>query len=446
LRSGQKVTVTFQGIEPGGAALGMVGPHAITVPFAAPGESAVVEVVRGGPHPEGRIVSLLRRSAQAETPRCRHFGVCGGCQWQHLSYESQLQHKTALVRGALAPVLAGAADVVRPAVGGDPWTYRDRLQGAVARRGDRVVAGFHVSGGDLRVVNVRECPIQIPVNVEGLDAVRSVVAELGWPIVDASTRRGLIRGVIVQTASATGEVMVVLSTTADLPDRMTAVRLLRDRIPALRSLMLSRGSGHADPLGRLQLLWGREYLEDEVAGLRLRRYPSAALPPNPRSMPAWVEAVAASLELKGHETVLDTVCEEGFMATALSRRAAKVIGVAPTREAMRRAWDTATMNGVTSCVFYTRAPERVVAKLVARGERLDAALLTSRREPVSPELIGLLRQSGVTRLAIGGSALALLAADLRIAAAAGYQVRAVRPVDLLPQTSRVHCVAALVQT
>jgi tRNA/tmRNA/rRNA uracil-C5-methylase (TrmA/RlmC/RlmD family) len=87
-----------------------------------------------------------------------------------------------------------------------------------------------------------------------------------------------------------------------------------------------------------------------------------------------------------------------------------------------------------------------VAKLVARGERLDAALLTSRREPVSPELIGLLRQSGVTRLAIGGSALALLAADLRIAAAAGYQVRAVRPVDLLPQTSRVHCVAALVQT
>ena len=437
------MTVTFKEIEPGGAALGTAGPHAIAVPFAAPGESAVVEVVRGGPHPEGRIVSLLRRSAQAETPRCRHFGVCGGCQWQHLSYESQLQYKTALVRAALAPVLAGAADIVRPAVGGDPWTYRDRLQATVARRGERLVAGFHVSGGDLRVVNVRECPIQIAVNVEALDAVRSALVELGWPVVDAATPRGLVRGMIVQTARSTGEVMVVLATSADLPDRMAAVRLLRDRIPALRSLMLSRGSGHADSLGRLQLLWGRDHLEDEVAGVRLRRYPSASLPPNPGALPVWVEAVQASLALEGHETVLDAACEEGFMATVLARRAAKVIGVAPTRDAMRRAWDTAAMNGVTSCVFYTRAPEGVVAKLAARGERLDAALLTSRGRPVSAELIGLLGQSGVNRLAIAGSALALLTADLRTAAAAGYQVRAVRPVDLLPQTSRVHCVAAL---
>jgi 23S rRNA (uracil1939-C5)-methyltransferase len=422
----------------------MAGTHAITVPFAAPGESALVEVVRGGPHPEGKIVSLLRRSPQAETPRCRHFGVCGGCQWQHLSYPSQLEHKTALVRAALAPLVAG--ELVHPAGGSDPWAYRDRLQATVAVRGDRLVAGFHVSGGDLRVVNVRECPIQAPANVAALDAVRGALAELGWPVFDAATRRGLIRGFIVQAALATGELMVILSTAADLPNRMAAVRALRDRIPTLRSVMLSRAAGHADPLRRLQLLWGREYLEDEVAGLRVRRYPPASVPPNPGAMPAWVGAVEAALGLDGGETVLDAACEEGFMAVALARRAAKVIGVAPTPEAMRRAWDTAAINAVTSCVFYTRAPERIVAKLGERGERLDAALLTSRGQAASPELIGLLRRSGVTRLAVVGSALPLLVDDLRAMTAAGYQVTSVRPVDLLPQTSRVHCVAALVQT
>jgi len=434
--------VAFNGIEPGGAAVGLAGPHTITVPFGAPGESAVVEVVRGGPHPEGRIVSLLRRSPEAETPRCRHFGVCGGCQWQHLSYESQLQHKTALVRNALAPALPGAADLVQPAVGADPWAYRDRLQATVARRGDRLVAGFHVSGGDLRVVNVRECPIQTPANVEALDAVRAALTELGWPVFDPAARRGLVRGFIVQAAFATEEIMVILSAAADLPNRMAAVRLLRDRIPGLRSLMLSRPSGPAAPLGRLQLLWGREYLDDEVAGLRVRRYPAASVPPNPRAMPAWVDAVGAALALDGTETVLDAACEEGFMAVALARLAARVIGVAPSREAMVRAWETAAMNSVTSCVFYTRAPERVVAKLAARGDRLDAALLTSRGQAVSPELIDRLRHAGVGRLVLAGSSLALLAADLRAVAAAGYHVTTVRPVDLLPQTSRVHCVVA----
>ena len=445
LRTGQKVTVTFRRMEPNGAAVGSAGPHAIVVPFAAPGESAVVEIVRGGPHPEGKIVSLLRRSPQTQVPHCRHFGVCGGCQWQHLSYENQLQYKTALVREALAPVLGGAPHLVREAVGGEPWAYRDRLQAAVAMRGERLVAGFHVSGGDLRVINVRECPIQHPANVQALDATRAALVELRWPVFDAVTRRGLVRGIIAQAAVRMDEVMVVLSTVRDVPDRMAVVRLLRERVPGLRSLVLSIAPrSRPELLGRLSLLWGRDYLEDEVAGVRVRLFPTAALPPNPGAMPAWVEAVAASLMLDGTETVLDAACEEGFMAVALARRAARVIGIAPDRTAMHRAWDAATLNGLTTCVFYTRAPERVIEKLHTRGERLDAALLTSRSHPASPELFTLLVRSGARRLAIAGSSLTLLAADLRTARAAGYQLNAVRPVDLLPQTSRIHCVASLV--
>jgi len=428
---------------PNGAAVGSAGPHAISVPFAAPGESAVVEVVRGGPHAEGKIVSLLRRAPHAQLPRCRHFGVCGGCQWQHLSYESQLQFKTALVREALAPVLGGESRLVRETVGGDPWAYRDRLQAAVAMRGERLVAGFHVSGGDLRVINVRECPIQPASNVQALDAARATLAELGWPVFDRATGRGLVRGVIAQTAYATDEVMVVLSAVRDVPDRMAAVRLLREHIPGLRSLILSIAPrSHPEMLGRLRLLWGREYLEDEIAGIRVRRYPTASTPPNPRAMPAWVDAVAASLAADGSETLLDAACEEGFMAAALATRVRRVLGIAPDRTAMHRAWDTAALNGLTTCVFYTRAPNRVIEKLHVRGERLDTALLTSRGRPASPELFDLLARAGARRLAVTGSSLTLLAADLRTAGAAGYHVTAVRPVDLLPQTSRIHCVAA----
>ena len=444
LRTGQKISLSFQKMDADGAAVGSVGPHTIRVPFAAPGESAVIEIVRGGPYPVGKIVSLVRRSPQAQTPSCRHFGVCGGCQWQHVSHESQLQYKTVLVREALAPILDGAPRLVHEAVGGAPWAYRDRLQAALAMRGERLVAGFHVSGGDVRVINVRECPIQHPANVQALDAARTALVELGWPVLNPATGRGLVRGLIAQTAFQTGEVMIVLTTVRDVPDRMAAVRLLREHIPGLRSLVLSIvPRSRPEALGRLQLLWGRDFLEDEVAGVRVRRYPSAALPPNPGAMTAWVDAVAASLGLEGGETVLDAACEEGFMTVALARRAARVIGIAPDRTAMHRAWDTAALNGLTSCVFYTRAPEGVIEKLRLRGERLDAALLTSRLRPARSEMFDLLGRSGARRLAIAGSSLTLLAADVRAALAAGYRLGAVRPVDLLPQTSRIHCVAEL---
>jgi 23S rRNA (uracil-5-)-methyltransferase RumA len=444
LRSGQKVMVTFRKLAVGGAAVGVAGGHTVTVPFGAPGESAVIEIVRGGPDPVGKIISLLRRSPQTQRPPCRHFGVCGGCQWQHLAYESQLQHKAALVREVLAPVLAGAPGIVRDVVGSDPWSYRDRLQASVAMRGDRLVAGFHVSAGGLRVINVRECPIQYSANVGALDATRAALVDLGWPVFDPAGGRGLIRGFIVQHAFQTDEVMVVLSAVRDIPDHMAAVRSIRDRVPELRSLMLSIAPRRRpDLLGRLQLLWGRDYLEDEVAGVRVRRYPTASMPPNAGAMPAWVEAVAAALGLDGSETVLDTACEEGFMPVALARSAGRIIGIARDRTAMHRAWDTAARNGVTTCVFYTRAPERVIEKLYARGERLDAALVASRENPAGRGLFDILARSGARRLAITASSLPLLAADLRTAAGVGYQLEAVRPVDLLPQTSRIHCVAAL---
>jgi 23S rRNA (uracil1939-C5)-methyltransferase len=311
-------------------------------------------------------------------------------------------------------------------------------------RGDRLVAGFHVSGGDLRVINVRECPIQNSANVGALDAARAALVDLDWPVFEPATGRGLIRGFIVQHAVRTDEVMVVLSAVRDIPDRMAAVRAIRDRIPELRSLMLSIvPRRRPELLGRLQLLWGRDHLEDEVAEIRVRRYPTASIPPNAGAMPAWVEAVAEALRLGGSEAVLDTACEDGFMAVALARRAARVIGIAPDRTAMHRAWDTAAQNSITTCVFYTRAPERVLEKLHARGERLDAALVTSRENPAGPGLFELLARSGARRLAITGSSLPLLVADLQTAAGAGYQLETVRPVDLLPQTSRIHCVAQL---
>ncbi len=442
LRVGQKVAVAFRGVNPDGDGVGVVGAQRVSVPFALPGEEAVVEITRAGRRAEGTIVALVRRSADSVQPRCRHFGACGGCQWQHAAYPAQLAYKTALVRDLLRPVLEGTGAVVRDAVAAAPWEYRNRVQAAFGLRGDRVVVGYYARTGPLRVINVQECPIQPAVNVQLMHAVRDAVAALGWPVYDRATGAGLVRGVVGQVGVSTGEAMVILCATRDLPDRMAVVRALVDRVPGLVSLQLSvQPARTPEMLGSVRLLWGRPYIEDVVAGLRLRLYASAAVPPNPRALPLYLEAIARAVGEGG--VVVDVACEEGLVPLALASRASRVVGVAPDREAMHRAWENATLNGIGNCVFYTRSPAGVLRKLRDRGETIDAAVATARGEPTPPEVFAEAARAGARRLACASHSLTLLARDVAAAREAGFVPVEVQPVDLLPQTSRIHAVVAL---
>ncbi len=446
LRPGRRLTLTFRAMNLDGAGVATVAHQVVAVPFALPGEEAVVEVTAvGRRQAQGKIVSLLRKSPDVISARCPHFGRCGGCQWQHLPYPAQLEAKTRLVQDYLKTTAGIAPEVIREAVGAEPWTYRNRIHATFAIRRDRLVAGYYAIG-DGSIINVQECPIQYAGNVSLLHAGRDVVAELGWPIYDAATSRGLVRGIIGQVGATSGEVMLVLCTTREVPDRMSFVRAVRDRLDGLVSVMLSVQPKHTpELLGRLHLLWGRHFIEDEIAGVRLRLYPTGSIPPNPGALPLWVEAIVRAGRIGPSETVADVACEEGFLPLALAPRVGRVIGVAPDQDAMHRAWDNARANGLDNCIFYTRDPAGVLRKLRAKGDRVDVVVVTSRGRAMAPELFTTCHEAGADRLVYAGHSLTLLAADLATAATAGYHATEVLPVDLLPQTSHVHCVVRLIR-
>src|SRR2546428_13187035 len=123
LRPGQKLTLSFRSLNLEGAGVA-AGPLRVAVPFALPGEEAIVEITRGGRRPEGKIVSLVLKSAHAAIPQWRHFGVCGGCQWQHLSYDAPVGHKTRPGRAHLEGALRPGGGAVQEAGGGARWGRR----------------------------------------------------------------------------------------------------------------------------------------------------------------------------------------------------------------------------------------------------------------------------------------------------------------------------------
>ncbi|HEV8352721.1 MAG TPA: 23S rRNA (uracil(1939)-C(5))-methyltransferase RlmD [bacterium] len=456
LKVGQKATLRFHAFNAAGAGVATYGPQTVAVPFALPGEEAVVEVTAATRlHAQGRMTAVLRKSAEVVEPRCRHFGRCGGCQWQHLPYQAQLAAKTQLVRSVLAgSVDAGA--VVRDALGSQPWQYRSRLQAAFALRRERTVAGFS-SVADEVVINIQECPIQHPVNVRILLATREIVGRLGWPVYDRGTGTGVLRGVIAQTAFATGESMLVLCTTADVPDRMAFVRAATERLPELRSVMISvRRPTTAELLGRTELLWGRPFITEVLStgmggGVRLNLYAAPSIPPNPGAFATYLGAVRRAVGAA--RAVIDVACDEGLIPLALSLASGegpaqsrmRVVGVTADRESMRRAWENATANGAEGCVFYTRAPAAVLAKLRARGATLDVLMATGRGGTVPPAVAAEAAAAGCGRIVYAGSSMTRLVDTIRSAGAAGYRLTDVQPVDLLPQTARVHVVATLMR-
>jgi 23S rRNA (uracil1939-C5)-methyltransferase len=440
---GRRLTVKFSALGLDGAAVARVGQAALSVPYAIPGEEALVEVVQALPVPRGKMVALQRKSPDAQTPLCPHFGRCGGCQLQHITVQGQRRHKTAMVTAALRE--AGVrADQVRPCRGGEPWAYRSMLRATFDRRGQMVIAGFH-GWGDPRVYNIETCPIQHPTNVRILEVVRDAVRALGLEPYDRHSHRGLVRAVIGMTAHATGEALAVLSTAGSLPDRMAFVRAALDRVPGLVGLLLTIQPGHSTAFfGRsVTLLWGRDYLEEEVLGLRVRLHPRAEMLPNPRSLPLLLEAIVEAAELRGDEQVVDTFAEMGLLPLALAGRVRRTVGVVPDRRTMSEAWATAAQNGIANAVFYTRDPGRVLTKLHERGERTDVVLLAPPGEGLPDPLLEALAAVGPRRIVYIGRSLPVTARDLARLRRAGFTVSHVQPLDLSPQTSHVHCVVAL---
>jgi 23S rRNA (uracil1939-C5)-methyltransferase len=323
--------------------------------------------------------------------------------------------------------------MVAPAVGWDPpWEFRGVLEAAVGRRDGRPVLGFFRWGGD-GIVEVAQCPVQHPANVAAMNAVRAA-----WDAFGPLT--GAVRVLVTRAAAATGEVMLGLSVSRrlSLEERAAAVRALLDSAPNLVGLMEvpAPRRGHLLAGRRADLLWGRPYVQEDVAGVRFRVPLLAEFPVNLRALPGLIERVLAALDASSTDTVLEPDAGIGGYTLHLALAAARVLGVT-TLDQFDQAWENARLNGMTNCAFYTRDPARALEKAVRKGP-VRAAFLHPSGTGLAPHLPASLRRSGVRRVAYLGRALVALAHDAQSLEREGFRIRNVQPIDLSPHTSRVH--------
>lgn len=444
--------VRFSEIAAGGDGVGRdENGRVVFAPYAAPGEVAEVEITEEiKSFARGRILNILEPAPERIEPPCPYFlpvtndpaTACGGCQIQHLSTSAQLDAKRRIVLDALHRVGGFSVDelngLVRETQTAQTWNYRNKADFVVSVEDNAhqstltpLRIGFNARHSH-DVIDIHECPIQQDGNNKVLLATRAAMEKgLAKPF-DIKTGRGVLRRLVSRVAS-NGETLAVAVTTREKwPQDKEFARWMMAQLPELKGVL------RREPRGVAKVLLGRDWLEDEVLGLRLRVTGEGFFQINTSLIANLVETAMQALDPQSGERILDLFCGVGLFALFAARSGAEVLGIETNPQAIRDARGNAKHNGF-GIDFKVGEAARELAKLQAGA--WDKVLLDPPRDGARECLSELLRLQPKRIVYVSCDA-ATLARDLKVLSEQ-YQLMRATPLDMFPQTAHVETVAML---
>lgn len=445
-----------------GNALGRInGEKVVFVPFGAPGDIADVKIVRRKHNfCEGRIERLVTPSPIRVEPRCSHFTICGGCRWQHLPYDFQLQQKQQQVTDALERIAKVELPPVTPIIGSDHiWNYRNKMEYTFSNKcwltreqldsgeefSDRNALGFHIPGAFDKVLDIKECHLQDSLG----DRIRLFVREYGlkhgYAFYDLRAQTGLLRTLMIRIAS-TGEVMVVVvfgeNNQTAIDDILEAIAV---KFPEITSLQYVVNTKCNDTISDQEIIVysGKPYIEEEMEGLRFRIGPKSFYQTNSPQAYKLYSVARDYAELKGDELVYDLYTGTGTIANFVARNCRHVIGIEYVPEAIDDAKINATVNGLANTEFYAGDMKNILTdEFIALHGRPDVMIIDPPRAGMHQDVVDVILRALPRRLVYVSCNPATQARDLALLDT-HYKVDAVQPVDMFPHTQHVESVVKL---
>lgn len=438
----------------------------VFVPYSAPGDVADLLITRSKhSHAEGLIDHLITPSDRRREPVCPHFGLCGGCKWQHVPYEMQLEAKEQQVYDQLTRIGKVTIGERRPILGCErelgyrnklEFTFsssrwiteeeRDRLQGEAVdeRRG----VGFHIPGRFDKVLDIRECYLMDDLNNRIRNFIRHYcLTHEGYSFFDLRQQVGLMRTMMLRISS-TGEVMLVLAFGEEDEERRTALlTALSEAFPEITSLLFVINTKGNDTLDGLEVetFSGRDYIVEEMEGLHFKVGPKSFFQTNSRQAYRLYSVVRELAGLTGKEMVYDLYTGTGTIASFVARQAAHVIGIEYVEEAIRDARINADFNGLTNLDFYAGDMKDILTDdFVTSHGRPDVIIADPPRAGMHPDVLQTILHARPDRIVYVSCNPASQARDLQTLQEE-YSVAVTQPVDMFPQTHHVENVVLLVR-
>jgi 23S rRNA (uracil1939-C5)-methyltransferase len=436
-------TVEITGLTSEGSGVARIEGFTIFVEGALPEEQVEIRIVKLlKNYGFGKLLRTLKASPGRIEPSCGVVKRCGGCQLQHMSYETQLQYKTRQVKDAMER-LGGFKDIeVHDTIGMDnPWRYRNKAQFPVGIDGD-VAIGFYANRSH-DIINTSQCSIQDEINDSVIQTVREFIKKYNISVYNENTGKGLIRHIVTRKGFRTGEVMVCIVINGDaIPNDKALVEILRSSTDNLKSVVLNINKNNTNVIlgSRNIVIYGEEAIYDYIGEFKFKISPLSFFQVNPIQTEVLYSKALEYADLKGDEVVFDAYCGIGTISLFLSKKAKMVYGVEIVQQAIDNAIENAKLNGISNASFIVGESETVIPELYDKGIKADVIVVDPPRKGCDEKLLDVIARMGPERVVYVSCNPATLARDLKYLSERGYQVKEIQPVDMFPQTTHVETV------
>jgi 23S rRNA (uracil1939-C5)-methyltransferase len=444
LHRGQEIDLTVDSLAFGGRGVARHGELVVFVSRALPGDRVRARVTKlKRRHAEARTVEVLEAGPGRVTPRCAHFGVCGGCAWQDLDYAEQVRHKAAQVSDALSRL--GRIEIeLEPIVpAAEQYGYRNKLEYSWAAGPEGPSLGFHRAGRWDELVPVETCHIASPAGNDVRRAFVRWAREAGPAVYDGETGEGYLRHLVVREGVHTGQLLAMLVTApgpVPEPDRLRA--LMPESVVGV---VHAENPGVAEVTAGLESrpLFGADRYEELVGGLRLSVTAGAFMQTNTVMSERLYELAIEYAALTAADVAWDLYCGAGAIGLLAARAAGRVVGIEIAEESVARARENAGRNGIDNIEFVAGDVAKSVAPLLERAPRPSVVFVDPPRAGLTPKAVKRLLELTPDRIVYVSCNPTTLAPNARALLDGGYVLERARPVDMFPHTPHIECVALL---
>lgn len=447
-----------------GKSLARVNDMVVFVPFCVPGDIVDLQVRKKRySYMEAEVIRFVEKSAVREEPFCEHFGVCGGCKWQNLPYDKQLEMKQRQVYEQLTRIGKVELPEFMPILGSRKIReYRNKLEFGCSNKrwmtreeiasgepaGEMRAIGFHITGAFDKILPIHNCHLMDGLQNEIRNFIYQYAIDNDLTFFDLRQQTGLLRDVMVRNSN-TGEWMVLVQFHYDEEgDRERSLQLmeaLADRFPQITSLLYVDNQKCNDTFGDLELTLykGNDHIFEIMEGLRFKVGPKCFYQTNTDQAYHLYSVARQFAGLTGEEVVYDLYTGTGTIANFVARSAKKVVGIEYVPEAIEDAKVNSDINGIGNTLFFAGDMKDILTdEFIAGHGRPDVIITDPPRAGMHPDVVETILRAKPRRIVYVSCNPATQARDLQLLDRL-YKVVAVQPVDMFPHTPHVENVVAL---
>ncbi len=409
---------------------------------------------------EGIVKEIKSYSEDRVEPICHHFGICGGCKWQHIKYEAQLQHKSNIVENAMRRIGKVEIGEFLPIVGADETSYyRNKLEFSFSNKrwleaeelndetisNEADVLGFHKPKTFDKIIDIDHCHLQGGMSNDLRDFVRDKGKGMGLKFMDIRKVEGYLRNMIIRTTTL-GETMVILSLFED--DKKTREPLLDaiiEKFPSITSLNYAINPKRNDTLYDIDVVLykGKPYIEEQLKETRYRISPKSFFQTNSLQAIKLFDTVVEFADLQGEENVYDLYTGTGSIACYLAKYCKQVVGIEEVEPAIVDAKINAEINDLENTIFYVGDVKDILTDDFAQKHGKPDVLITDPpRAGMHKKVVEMLLKLESPKIVYVSCNPGTQARDLNLLAGK-YDVLKMQPVDMFPHTHHIENIALL---